>query len=547
MAITLFGSVSVPTDPGTNAASPTAFANPPIASMTTGDLVFVWAWSRTASSTIAVSNAGGQTWNSFTSQSSANATLSVNAFWCRFNGTWSAAPSFSFSGTLNNTNVYMIVFRPTNTSCTWAVSTAKTGVFTDKVAAATFTITGWTNTQPGNNVNIGVWCTDDDNTWGTLSGTNWVKTSLAAQIRNTSGSDSSASFAYQIQSAPAATNNVSQTETALGNDGGFNFAIAFVETDPILLAAVTASADRNIEQPYFARDIIAPTGMFKGIPQFNTDIPLNNQNTIDFINASGVPYISDSLPYAGGVLWSALDTLESSLRSNSLWTKMTAIYPFVGGTASTCKWNFKDPRDLDAAFRLSWSDTSKFTFASTGVIRNAFDGGYANTHMSSASGTSGHVSFYSRNDGTSQSNLFGASHFVTGEGTYNCYVSINGLTSPKSLSHQWGGTGDLSSNIAADSEQGYFVVSRRASNDFEAYRNATTLSSSSSDNSPSTMPGIDFYLFNRNGDGSPSDVFSGGGLECAFATIGTGLTDTDVTNLNTIVEAFNDTLGRGVQ
>lgn len=230
MAITLFGSVSVPTDNGTNTANPTAFANPPIASMVTGDLVFVYAYCRTASATIAVSNTGGQAWTSFTSQSSVNATLSANAFWCRYNGTWSAAPSFSFGATINN-NVVMLVFRPTTSTNSWAVDSSQTGTFVDKAAAASFIITGWTPAQ-ASTVSIGVMNTDDDNTWGFVNTAPWTKTSLSTSYRNTSGNDSSSSFAYQIQTSAAATNNLQQSETANGNDGGFTFAISFYEFTP---------------------------------------------------------------------------------------------------------------------------------------------------------------------------------------------------------------------------------------------------------------------------------------------------------------------------
>jgi len=49
---------------------------------------------------------------------------------------------------------------------------------------------------------------------------------------------------------------------------------------------------------------------------------------------------------------SAIDTLVVDLKGYGIWNKMKAIYPFVGGTASSHKFNLKDPRDLDAAFRL---------------------------------------------------------------------------------------------------------------------------------------------------------------------------------------------------
>ena len=49
---------------------------------------------------------------------------------------------------------------------------------------------------------------------------------------------------------------------------------------------------------------------------------------------------------------SAINQLVVDLKGYSIWTKMSAIYPMVGGTASSHKFNLKDPRDLDAAFRL---------------------------------------------------------------------------------------------------------------------------------------------------------------------------------------------------
>jgi hypothetical protein len=35
-----------------------------------------------------------------------------------------------------------------------------------------------------------------------------------------------------------------------------------------------------------------------------------------------------------------------------IWRKTHAIYPLLGGTASAHKFNLKDPRDLNAAYRL---------------------------------------------------------------------------------------------------------------------------------------------------------------------------------------------------
>ena len=51
---------------------------------------------------------------------------------------------------------------------------------------------------------------------------------------------------------------------------------------------------------------------------------------------------------------------------------MKALYPFVGGTATSHKFNLKDPRDLDAAFRLQFN--GGWTHNSNGVTPNGTNG-----------------------------------------------------------------------------------------------------------------------------------------------------------------------------
>ena len=50
----------------------------------------------------------------------------------------------------------------------------------------------------------------------------------------------------------------------------------------------------------------------------------------------------------------------------------------VGGTATTTKWNLKDPRDSDAAYRLIFKGTP--VYASTGVLFPT-TADYADTHL----------------------------------------------------------------------------------------------------------------------------------------------------------------------
>ena len=65
-----------------------------------------------------------------------------------------------------------------------------------------------------------------------------------------------------------------------------------------------------------------------------------------FSNASGITDATQK---------SAINTLVKDLKRFGLWSKIKAFYPFVGGTAESHKWNLIDPRDLDAAYRLTFS------------------------------------------------------------------------------------------------------------------------------------------------------------------------------------------------
>lgn len=219
--ITFFAVATNPADNGSLGVS-TVSITPP-GSMVAGDLVYVVA-SQRGLSTYSVNNDGGQSWTPLTYVSSST-TRSAQAFWCRFDGTWDASPSWDFTLT-GTTSVQMLVFRPTSGSNTWANEVDNTGSF--DASSATKTITGVTPTN-NSNVTIAMFYSADDNTWGNLAGTNWIDTGTDAQYRNIAGSDASNTYAYQIQSTAAATNNVSKEQLTLGPDAGVTILSTFYE------------------------------------------------------------------------------------------------------------------------------------------------------------------------------------------------------------------------------------------------------------------------------------------------------------------------------
>ena len=224
---TFFGVSAVPIDDPAAANATTTITITPPASMLVGDLVVVYTQQRgNVAWTVGVT--GGQTWNNV-GNNTATTNVSMNTFWARYNGTWPANPRFDNSGG-TCTSAVMLVFRPNLSTNDWFTEQIQT---TAAAAAATITVTGVTPAN-GNNVTVASWMSADDNTWGTLTGANWTKASLSAQYRNTSGTDQSMTFAYQLQGAAAATNNVAQTQLTLGNDATTWRRITFFEAEPSL-------------------------------------------------------------------------------------------------------------------------------------------------------------------------------------------------------------------------------------------------------------------------------------------------------------------------
>ena len=88
-----------------------------------------------------------------------------------------------------------------------------------------------------------------------------------------------------------------------------------------------------------------------------------------FIAAAGITDLTQA---------SAISTLVNDLKTYGLWSKMKAFYPMVGGTSTSHKWNLKDPRDLDAAYRLTFF--GGLTHDSNGVLGNGTNS-YAYTNL----------------------------------------------------------------------------------------------------------------------------------------------------------------------
>jgi hypothetical protein len=238
----------------------------------------------------------------------------------------------------------------------------------------------------------------------------------------------------------------------------------------------------------------------------------------------------------------AVNDLVVGLKDDSLWTKMVAVYPFVGGTADTHKYNLKDPRDLDAAYRITWNGT--VTHNSNGITGDASTA-YGDTHLldSTLGNSDKHFSVYIKTNsqntmcdlgvgntggGTADTNFF--SDFTTG-------VSVNVGTYTRINTT---GARDTINTLGVPSSRAYWISTRNSTMDNKLLYKNSSLVVNLSGETIGTAAALSHYIMASNNSGASN--FSN--RNYAFLTFGNYLNSTDASNLNTRVQSFQTSLSR---
>jgi hypothetical protein len=156
--------------------------------------------------------------------------------------------------------------------------------------------------------------------------------------------------------------------------------------------------------------------------------------------------------------------------------------------------------------------------------------GYANTFLTPSNSltlNSTHLSYYSRTNNTEQRYQIGVTWLsISIRYGANSYGVVNALTE----------------NLFSDSSAlGYYMTNRINTNSQTVLKNGV-IRVTGNVNSTS-LPTIPIFIGGVNNSSSNYQLSS---KECAFATIGDGLTDTEAANLYTAVQKYQTTLGRQV-
>lgn len=244
-----------------------------------------------------------------------------------------------------------------------------------------------------------------------------------------------------------------------------------------------------------------------------------------FINATGI----------GGIQAVAVNNLVNQLKAAGLWSYMYAIYPMVGGTANTHKFNLINPQDTNGAYRLTFA--GGWTHNSSGAKPDGVSGTYADTFAAPSSLfglNNGSFSYYSF------TNNAGADDVEMGcnDGSATTYETLLALRYSDNgqyvFINQIGGSGGASSDSS-----GYIIANRPNTTFTELWKNGTRLF-----NGSATAPGLTTRTFYLGAQNNGTTSYRNSSRGCCFAHIGKGLPTGGAESFTNIVNTFNRTLQR---
>jgi hypothetical protein len=271
-------------------------------------------------------------------------------------------------------------------------------------------------------------------------------------------------------------------------------------------------------------------------------IGLNPNTTYYYRLRANIGYDPDAQAFfnrvttAGGTLsateQNAVNTLVIQMKIDGIWTLMKAIYPMVGASAAACAQNLKSSS-------FTGTFTSGWTFASTGVTPNGTSA-YMDTGLTISSAESINFAYggYTRTNTGSPygvitgARISGSEFFIAGKWTE--------VTNQPFLN--MGTSGFIFG--AENQSPGLFQGSRTATNAMSFRRNNASLGTSTFNETAkaNTSP---FYIGAASDNNSPAaQTYTPD--EIALVYYCAGLTNGEMDNLYTAVQAFQTTLARQV-
>jgi hypothetical protein len=241
---------------------------------------------------------------------------------------------------------------------------------------------------------------------------------------------------------------------------------------------------------------------------------------------------------------SAIDTLVKALKSANIWSKMKAIYPFVGGTAAQHRFNLKDPRTVNAAFYLDFIGGG--THSEMGYQANGTTA-YADTYFSLQllNQNNTHLSLYNTNNyipNPANASVDMGAYNESGTNPAGAFIAseiVNNLSRARLFFNAL--------DYTATDNRGYYIVNSNSTNTQYFINNVLRAGVTNSGVFPLINKNIFIGALNVLNVNNAIDraYYFANGLY-TFASIGDGLTDAEAAAFYTAVQKYQTTLGRQV-
>jgi len=256
-------------------------------------------------------------------------------------------------------------------------------------------------------------------------------------------------------------------------------------------------------------------------------------------------YQPETLTFRANLLATAETSNERSLqhvdkfvrdcKEADIWNFLSEVIPLVGNglTAATTKLKF-----LSTAYAVAVNFVSGDYSETTGLTGDAATK-YLNLNVDSGTlGATGHMAFYSRADNGSSSNRSCLGIINSGSTEMYWLGSTNPLTGAMA---RWGKTTLATSG--AQMLKGFYLSQRASTTDLRVFRNGQQVASASAATTPAVVNSLNVFAFAWNSNTTPLAHWNTPG---SFISMGSALTDQQITDYSAIVQTLQTNLGRAV-
>jgi hypothetical protein len=253
-----------------------------------------------------------------------------------------------------------------------------------------------------------------------------------------------------------------------------------------------------------------------------------NQNVRNFALAAGI---------ADTTLINSLDNLVFDLANNNLLNKFYAIYPLVGGSSDSCKFNLIST----ASFTLNY--TGSFNFTNTGISGSGTTSNINTSFTPSTNtadwATNNSFGVYVNTNVSGGYDMGAESPFPASPANADTYLISRYTNNTASFAN----SGSIS--VASTDSTGFWfgVVSGSTGTNVNLYKNGTSVASKVS---PTTYTITKPLFFTANNPEGAATANENSRRQYSFAFIARAFNSSEALTLSNIVNTFQTSLGRNV-